>query len=99
MLHDVVILIVSSNKIDFPLQPSVSVGRKGESSHGSSHGGLEQGVVHLSTGIVTFSCIIPRLGLPLPCLGCPFVGLGFWVNVITGWERSGCEVTHERKSS
>lgn len=99
MLHDIVILVVSSNNINFPLQPSVPVGRKGQSSCGSSHGTLKQGVVHLSAGIVTFFYIMPRLGLSLLCPGCPFVGLHFWVSVIAGWERSGCEVTHERKSS
>lgn len=99
MLHDIVSLVVSSNNIDFPSQPSVSVGRKGQSLCGSSHGALKQGVVHLSAGIVTFFCIIPGLGLSLLCSGCPFVGLHFWVGVIAGWEWSGCEVTHERKSS
>lgn len=98
MLHDIVTLVVSSNNINFPLQPSVSVGRKGQSLHGSSRGALKQGVVHLSAGIVTFFCIIRRLSLSLLCPGCPF-GLGFWVSVMTGWEWSRCEVTHERKSS
>lgn len=63
MLHDIVILVVSSNNIDFPSQPSVSVGRKGQSSCGSSHGALKQGVVHLSAGIVTFFLHYAQAGL------------------------------------